>query len=98
MKICEVPTRKEEESIEKLIGLSDFIVCIDLNQQLESLVEKLFIDVVPELYARYSAGKNWIKRPYICFINESYRKVYSREAEGIYYYRTVPEYLATIET
>lgn len=37
-----------------------------------------------------------MKRPSLCFVNESYRKMYSREAEGIYYYRNVEEYTATL--
>lgn len=82
--------------MEKLIGLSDRVVCIGLEQELESKIEKYYVGVMPELYVRYAGLGNFVKRPSLCFVNETYRKVYSRDAEGIYYYRTVEEYMATL--
>lgn len=98
IKVGEQINRDEEQSIQKLVGLSDKIVCIELEQELESIIEKLYITVMPELFVRYSDAGSFITRPSLCFINETYRKGYSREIEGIYYYKTVEQYTATQPT
>jgi hypothetical protein len=78
MRVGEQIGKEEQVSLEKLIAMCDRIVCIELSQELESKIEKLYLSFVPELYTRYSEFRP--SPPSLTFINATYPKSYSRDA------------------